>query len=68
MPQQLNWSPGELAALRNKGQREEMTHLLNAYFRVAGKEALVGIGFDTHDGKKSAFNRFGNVRIIFFPR
>ena len=36
----LNWSTRGLAAVRGKGQREEMTRLFNAYFRVAGSEAI----------------------------
>jgi hypothetical protein len=32
----LNWSPSALAALQNKGEREAMTRLFDAYFRVAG--------------------------------
>jgi len=42
----LNWSPGALAAITRKGQREEMTRLFEAYFRVAGeagRERLVGM-------------------------
>ena len=38
----LNWSPGALAALRNKSQREKMTRLFDAYFRVAGEKDLTG--------------------------
>ncbi len=38
----LNWSPSALAALRNKRQREEMTRLFEAYFRVAGEKSLTG--------------------------
>jgi hypothetical protein len=34
----LNWSMSALAALRNKGQREAMTRLFDAYFRVAGEK------------------------------
>jgi hypothetical protein len=36
----LNWSPGALAAVRSKSQREEMTRLFHAYFGVAGSEAI----------------------------
>jgi hypothetical protein len=35
----LNWSPSALAVLRNKGEREEMTRLFDAYFRVAGEKS-----------------------------
>jgi hypothetical protein len=38
MPQ-LNWSPGALAAIPDKSQREQMTRLFNAYFRAAGEES-----------------------------
>ncbi len=31
----LNWSPGALAAVPNKSQREAMMRLFDAYFRVA---------------------------------
>jgi hypothetical protein len=36
----LNWSPSALAALQYEGQREEMTRLFDAYFRVAGEKSL----------------------------
>jgi hypothetical protein len=36
----LNWSPSALEALRNKGQREAMTRLFDAYFRVARGEKM----------------------------
>jgi hypothetical protein len=35
----LNWSPGALAALRNKYQREYMTRLFEACFRVAEEKS-----------------------------
>jgi hypothetical protein len=38
----LNWSPSALAALQYKGQREAMTRLFNAYFRVAEGKDLTG--------------------------
>ncbi len=41
----LNWSLGALAAVKSKSQREAVTRLFEAYFRVAGKEnygALTG--------------------------
>jgi len=38
----LNWSPGALAAQRSKDKREEITRLFEAYFRVAGDDALIG--------------------------
>jgi hypothetical protein len=38
----LNWSPSALAALQDKGQREAMTRLFNAYFRVAEGRDLTG--------------------------
>jgi len=36
----LNWSPSALAVLRNKGERDEMTRLFDAYFRVAGEKSI----------------------------
>jgi hypothetical protein len=36
----LNWSPSALAVLRNKGERDEMTRLFDAYFRVAGEKNI----------------------------
>jgi hypothetical protein len=38
----LNWSPSALAALHDKGQREAMTRLFDAYFRVAEGKDLTG--------------------------
>ena len=38
----LNWSPSALAAVRDKGQREAMTRLFDAYFRVAEGKDLTG--------------------------
>ena len=38
----LNWPPGALAALQYKGQKEAMTRLFDAYFRVAGTRDLTG--------------------------
>jgi hypothetical protein len=38
----LNWSPSALAALQYKGQREAMTRLFDAYFRVAEARDLTG--------------------------
>jgi len=38
----LNWSPSALAAIHNKGQREAMTRLFDAYFRVAEGKDLTG--------------------------
>lgn len=41
----LNWSPDALAVVPNLRQREEMTRLFDAYFRVAGEnsnESLTG--------------------------
>jgi hypothetical protein len=36
----LIWSPSALAVLRNKGERDEMTRLFDAYFRVAGEKSI----------------------------
>jgi hypothetical protein len=38
----LNWSPGALRVLQDKGQREAMTSLFAAYFRVAEGRDLTG--------------------------
>lgn len=38
----LNWSPSALAAVRGKSQREAMTRLFDAYFRVAEGKDLTG--------------------------
>jgi hypothetical protein len=41
----LNWSPSALSALRDKGQREAITRLFDAYFRVAEGRDLTGTVF-----------------------
>jgi hypothetical protein len=38
----LNWSPGALAALPYREQREAMTRLFDAYFRVSEGRDLTG--------------------------
>jgi len=36
----LNWSPDALAVVRDRAERQAMTRLFDAYFRVADERAL----------------------------